>query len=128
VEVAAGGVGLAGDVGALLAASGEQVGRAHHEQHRQRPEQERGADDGADRDVLGLLPAAADQGDDRDDRLREGGADGREQRADGARAQVHPLPEPLDGVREADRPADDQHEGGEQLERGHGGSCSPRTG
>ena len=49
-----------------------------------------------------------------------------EQRADRARAHVHPLPEPLDGVGEPDRPADDKDEGADQLEdRDHDDSCCP---
>ena len=66
-----------------------------------------------------LVAAAAEQRDDRDDGLRQRRADRREQRADRALAEVEPVPEPLDGVGEADRAADDQHEGGEQLEGDH---------
>ena len=66
-----------------------------------------------------LAAAAADQRDDRDDRLGQRGADRGEQRADRALAEVEPVPEPLDGVGEADRAADDEDERGEQLEGDH---------
>ena len=61
-------------------------------------------------------PRLRDQRDHGDHRLRQRRADGRQDRADGAGAEVQPVAEPLDGVGEADRPADDEDEGGEQLE------------
>ena len=83
-------------------------------------EHERRADDRADRDLDRLLAAAAaEQRDDRDDRLGQRGADRREQRADRALAEVEPVPEPLDGVGEADRAGHDEHERGEELEGDH---------
>ena len=108
------------DLGALVAAALERERRARDHQHRERPEHERRADDRADRDLDRLLAAAtAEERDHRDDRLGERGADGREQRADRALAEVEPVPEPLDGVGEADRAAHDEHERSEELEGDH---------
>ena len=41
-------------------------------------------------------------------------------------AEVEPVPEPLDGVGEADRAAHDEHERGEQLEGDHAPSLPTR--
>ena len=79
------------------------------DRHRQRREQERGADDRADRDVLGALGAADDR-DDRDQGLRHRGADRGEQAADGPLPQLQLVADPLDGVREEERPAEEDGE------------------
>ncbi|HEX2412806.1 MAG TPA: hypothetical protein VHJ39_16695 [Solirubrobacteraceae bacterium] len=117
VQIAAGGRRVDLDAVVLLAAVLENHRRRRDEQHRDRAEQKGRADDGPDRDLDRLRVAGvADQRDDRDHRLGERGPDRREHRPDGTRAEVQPVPEPLDGVREAHRAPHDQHERGEQLE------------
>ena len=69
------------------------------DRHREGREQERGADDRPDRDVLGALGAADDR-DDRDQRLGHGRADGCEQASHRALAELQLVPDPLDRVRE----------------------------
>ena len=64
-----------------------EVGEQPDQAHRQGREQEGGADDRPDRDVFAAL-GRAEQGDDRDQRLRHRRADRGEQAADGALAEL----------------------------------------
>lgn len=117
VQVTPGGLRIDLDAVVLLSAVPECDRRARDEQHGDRPEQERSADDRPDRDLDRLrVTGITDQSDHGDDRLRQRRPDGRQDRADRARPEVQPVPEPLDGVREADRAAHDEHERREQLE------------
>ena len=102
----------------LLAAALEQQRRDADERHRDRREQERRADDRADGDVLGAR-AAADQGDDRDQRLGHRGPDRGEHAPGRPLAEPEPVARPLDRVREQQRAGEDDREAGEQEDDVH---------
>jgi hypothetical protein len=118
-QVAPGGRTVVVECPALVAAAREGRGAHADEEHRQGAEQEGRSDDRSDRDVLRLLAPAAEHRDQRQDRLGQRGADGGQQRADRAGAEFQPVAEPLDGVGEADRAADNEHEGSEEQQHGH---------
>ena len=98
-----------------VAALAVEVGEEADQAHRQRREQERRADDRADRDVFAAF-GAADQGDDRDQRLRHRGPDRGEDAADRAFAELQPVAEPLDRVGEEQRAGEDDGEADRQQE------------
>src|SRR6185437_3558558 len=75
------------------------------ERHRDRCQKQRSAEDRADRDVVGTL-VALDDGDHRNQRLRQGRRDSREQAPDGALPELELAAEPLDRVREEQRPCE----------------------
>ena len=75
----------------LLAAVAVEVGEEPDQAHRQRRQQERGADDRPDRDVFGAL-RRAEQGDDRDQRLRHRRPDRGEDAADRPLPQIQLVP------------------------------------
>jgi hypothetical protein len=104
-------------LGALLAAMPVDQRRGPDQGHRDRGEEERGADDRADRDVLGPLFAADDR-DDRDQRLGHRGADRREQAADRPLAHRQPVARPLDGVRENQGAGEDHGEADQKQNEG----------
>ena len=102
-EVALHGLGVdvepaAGRAPALVGQRGDP-----DEEHRDRREQERRADDRADRDVVGPLRPAEDR-DERDQALGHRRPDGREQAPHRALAERQLVPEPLDGVGERSAP------------------------
>ena len=72
---------------------------AGHE-HRQRREHERRPEDRADADIVRVLSRREQDRDDRDHRLGQRGADGREHGADRALGEAELPPEPLDAVGE----------------------------
>jgi hypothetical protein len=94
---------------ALLTAVLERERRDAHQRHGDRRQQKRGTDDGPDRDVLRTL-GAADDCDDRDQRLGHRGADGREHAARGPLPEPELVSGPLDGVGEQQRPREDHRE------------------
>jgi hypothetical protein len=113
-EVALHGLGV--DVEAVAGRAPALVGERRNadEEHRDRREQERGPDDRADRDVVGPLRPAEDR-DERDQALGHRRPDGGEQAPHRAFAERQLVPEPLDGVREGERPDEDHREAhGEQ--------------
>ena len=93
----------------LLAARMEDQRRDPDKCHRDRREQERGADDRSDRDVLGALGATDDR-DDRDQRLRHRRADRGEDASRRALADTELVPRPLDRVGEEQRAGEDDRE------------------
>ncbi len=104
-----------GQLHPLLAFVAVEVGEEADQSHRQGREQERGADDGADRDVFGAL-VDAEQGDDRDQRLRHRRADRGEDAADRPFAEAEPVADPLDRVGEEQRAGEDDGEADEQQD------------
>ena len=102
----------------LLPLAPVEVGEQPDQPHRQGREQEGGADDRTDRDVVGAL-LGADQGDDRDQRLRHRGADRGQQAADRALAELQAVPDPLDRVGEEQRAGEDDGEAGEEQDGFH---------
>ena len=54
----------------------------------------------ADADLVGILRSDDQDGDDRDHRLRQSGANGRQHAAHGARGESEAVSKPLDGVGE----------------------------
>jgi hypothetical protein len=76
--------------------------RHSDERHRDRCQKQRSANDRADRDVVGTL-VALDDGDHRNQRLRQGRRDSREQAPDGALPELELAAEPLDRIREEQR-------------------------
>ena len=79
---------------------------APNEEHGDRGQHEGGADDGADRDLLGL--AARKDRDHGNQRLRQRRTDRGQQASDGSLTEVEAIAGPLDRVREQDRAADDR--------------------
>jgi hypothetical protein len=91
---------------ALLALVAIEVGEEPDQAHRQRREEERRADDRADRHVFGAR-VDAEQGDDRDQRLRHRRPHGRQQAPYGPLPHLQLVPDPLHCVGEQQRPGKD---------------------
>ncbi len=109
-----------GEVKDSQAGDGESRGR----------EQERRAQYGPDADLVGVLVADHEDGDDRDHRLRERGTDRGQDAANGAGGKAEAVAEPLDGVREklGGKEDDDQREGDERYRKGQFTSLSQKAG
>jgi hypothetical protein len=108
---------MGAQLGALRAAAPVDVGGQPDQAHGERGEQEWGAHDRADRHVLALR--RADQGDDRNQRLRHGGAHRGEQASHSPLPQTELVPDPLDGVREQQGPGQDDREARDEIDEVH---------
>ena len=99
------------------AALTEQVGRQADEQHDERPEHERRAEDGTDPDVVSVDALGEEDGHDRHERLRCRGPDGGEDAA--GRALGHPErhAKPFDAVGEQLRADEDEGERDQEEQR-----------
>ncbi len=86
----------------LLAPLAVEIGEEADQTHRQGGEQEGRADDRSDRHLVPAL-GRAEQGDDRDQRLRHRRAHRRQQAADRPLAELQPVANPLDRVGEEQR-------------------------
>ncbi len=96
-----------------------------HECHCNRRQEQRRADDRPDRDVLGSL-AALDDGDDRDQRLRQRRRHGGEEAADSPLPEPDHAAEPLDRVRDQQRAGEQDGEARRQEDGGaHGAEDEP---
>ncbi len=95
----------------------------------QRRQHEGRAQDSPDADLLAGVTAMDEDGDERDDRLGQSSAHGREHAAHGTLAQVELAAEPFDAVHEELAARKDHGEGDYQEEDRHGGDsnrCSGR--
>jgi hypothetical protein len=117
---------IGGHLRAAAPRSAERERAGADQQHGDRAQHERGADDGADRDLLGL--AAREHRDNGNHRLRQRRTDCGQQASHGSFTEVETLARPLDRVREQDRAADDQRECRREQEPGHAEAPVPALG
>ncbi len=115
-----------GDLPRAPAAEGEPEHGDPRDEHREAGEHERRPQDRPDAHVVGGRSASEDDGDDRHQRLRQGGPDRGEHAAHGPFAELVATAEPLDAVGEELGRDQDDGEGDDEQQVGHTGGKDTR--